>query len=572
MAEAVKIQRPQRWDAPFSPDMTAEDVTRILSLEPFSSMRRENFPASASLEDIILNDTRLLKRHTGDIVFRAGDYGSSAFLVISGKVHVVVEPALPEKLLGRREVKKRSLWSSISQIWTNSKVPEARDPEKFGLVDEVKRRGFRADTRIFLQDVPGILNEHNTVVIGEGETFGEIAALGRIPRTATVFVEGDTELLEIRWQGFRDIRSRDEAYKKHIDQIYRERGLASHLQQTKELQCLDAPTLEEVARCTVFESYGSFDWHSSYRAMAGESFNVRLGKEPVIVKAGDYADHLILIRAGFCRVTENLGDGERTVNYLGKGDSFGFEEVIHNAKHDKDVPYQLNLRALGYVDVLVVPASAVEQHVLPNLSESELPQPLAVDEHQNSLANIARHSGLETDFMEFMVENRFINGTATMVIDTNKCVRCDDCVRACASTHNGNPRFLRHGKQHGNHMIANACMHCVDPTCLIGCPTGAIHRSDLGGQVVINDNTCIGCGTCAASCPYHNIRLVEINDQSGLQLVDEASQQPIRKATKCDLCMDQLGGPACQRACPHDALHRVNMRDLGSDQDWMNQS
>ena len=44
---------------------------------------------------------------------------------------------------------------------------------------------------------------------------------------------------------------------------------------------------------------------------------------------------------------------------------------------------------------------------------------------------------------------------------------------------------------------------------MIGCPTGAIHRESATGVVMINDDTCIGCGTCAASCPYENIRMVE---------------------------------------------------------------
>jgi Fe-S-cluster-containing dehydrogenase component len=111
-------------------------------------------------------------------------------------------------------------------------------------------------------------------------------------------------------------------------------------------------------------------------------------------------------------------------------------------------------------------------------------------------------------------------------------------------------------------MVANACMHCHDPVCMIGCPTGAIHRHETEAVVVINDDTCIGCGTCANSCPYDNIRLVEIANVDGMALVDEKSGKPIVKATKCDLCVENPGGPACQRACPHDALKRVDVRHL----------
>ena len=74
------------------------------------------------------------------------------------------------------------------------------------------------------------------------------------------------------------------------------------------------------------------------------------------------------------------------------------------------------------------------------------------------------------------------------------------------------PQPFTHMTVFENAMIASACMHCTDPVCLIGCPTGAIHRAEDSGTVVIDDNTCIGCATCASNCPYDNIRMVEIRD------------------------------------------------------------
>jgi Fe-S-cluster-containing dehydrogenase component len=118
-------------------------------------------------------------------------------------------------------------------------------------------------------------------------------------------------------------------------------------------------------------------------------------------------------------------------------------------------------------------------------------------------------------------------------------------------------------------MVANACMHCADPVCLIGCPTGAIHRNAAEGEVVINQVTCIGCQVCANNCPYEAIRMVQIRNQQGALLVDE-QMRPLLKATKCDLCLEQHGGPACERACPHGALVRMNMRDLDTFSTWLN--
>ncbi|MCX7158563.1 MAG: 4Fe-4S binding protein [Proteobacteria bacterium] len=62
---------------------------------------------------------------------------------------------------------------------------------------------------------------------------------------------------------------------------------------------------------------------------------------------------------------------------------------------------------------------------------------------------------------------------------------------------------------------------------MIGCPTGAISRTTEGGMVVINDISCIGCGTCANSCPYDNIRLVPIREKNGQQVLDPVSREAI---------------------------------------------
>ena len=112
-------------------------------------------------------------------------------------------------------------------------------------------------------------------------------------------------------------------------------------------------------------------------------------------------------------------------------------------------------------------------------------------------------------------------------------------------------------------------MHCVDPVCMIGCPTGAIHRDASAGDVVINQATCIGCTSCANNCPYDAIRMVEAR-HPGRDFVTDKESRPILKATKCDHCIDQYGGPACERACPHDALKRMDMTRLDTFATWLN--
>ena len=64
--------------------------------------------------------------------------------------------------------------------------------------------------------------------------------------------------------------------------------------------------------------------------------------------------------------------------------------------------------------------------------------------------------------------------------------------------------------------------------------------------------------------------MVEVRDKHGDFIRDTTTKEPIVKATKCDLCLDQLGGPACQRACPHDALKRIDMGNLSELGGWVN--
>ncbi|MEP6656895.1 MAG: cyclic nucleotide-binding domain-containing protein [Betaproteobacteria bacterium] len=578
MMDETAIPRPHRWQTPFGA-MSDADVARVLHLQPFASMNPARFTAPMTLEGIIRNDTRLVRFEDADIVVRAGDYGNSAFLILSGRLRVVLPPGLPSELLGRAQERDRSAWSILAQLWRNPRLPEVRDPSRYLDSGPLGQRSSGTGPRVFLQDMPTLMQRSQTSTMETGDIFGEIAALGRTQRVVTVLAEGVVELLEIRWQGLRDIRLRDDAFRRHVEALYRARSLQGHLRETPLFRHLRADVLDAIADQTLFETYGNFDWHASYKRFAEEPPEVRLAREPVVVAEGDYPDGLLLIRSGFGRVTQHFNHGERTLRYLGRGGVFGLDEILRNWETGETVPLQTTLRAVGYTDILRVPTVVIEQHVLNTLSADALRElrntltntaPTDSDQTRAYRTSDAVTTGLDPELLEMLVDYRYINGTAAMVINLDRCVRCDACVEACAKGHDNNPRFTRHGHRFGPVMVANACMHCVDPVCMIGCPTGAIHRSDSGGQVLINDDTCIGCATCANSCPYDNIRMVEVRTKSGQYLYDQSTQQPIRKATKCDLCVDQPGGPACQRACPHDALARIDLRDLPRLAEWVN--
>ena len=568
----VELQRPERWDNPFSPDMTRGEVDRVIALPPLSEIEPNNFPSTASFRDVIRNDTRIRRFAPGEIIVRQGDYGNSAFFVLTGTARVILGPQLPAEALGRKATRRRGVLQAVKQLWSNAKLPEVRDVSRYGGDAQVQLTRAEGDEiRVTLRDPEKVVRDHRTATFEPGGMFGEIAAIARAPRVATIYSDSESEMLEIRWQGLRDIRRRDAGFRDKVDQAYRKYSLAAHLRESPLLAELESEQFNEVLTNTRFANYGEVDRPKAYRAPEDRAARERFEDEPVIVTEDQVADSLIMVRSGFVRVSERVDHGHRTVSYLGPGDLFGLGEIVHNWQESANVTFQHTLRATGNVDVLRVPAHVIIEHVLPHLPPSQLPPPIK----PRGGARPAWQSGdiagnIEPAMLEFLVDNRFINGTASMVIDTDRCTRCDECVKACAASHNNNPRFVRHGLRYGHFMIANACMHCVDPVCLIGCPTGAIHRNVEAGQVVINDDTCIGCGSCASSCPYNNIRLVGIRDESGGFILDDQSNAPLEKATKCDLCADQIGGPACQRACPNDALIRINLRDLDRLAEWVN--
>ncbi|HXI72272.1 MAG TPA: 4Fe-4S dicluster domain-containing protein [Verrucomicrobiae bacterium] len=567
------LERPQRWDAAFDADMTDAAVERLLTTAPFNEMDAEKFPKRTPLRDILRNDTRLLKFRKGEIIVRQGDYGTSAFLILKGVTRVVLKPDLEPTLLGRQAPGKKGIFRTLAQLWNGRRPPEIFSRSQLRQAAGLGARQTQNDVRVFLQDLPRVLNEHRTEQMTAGDLFGEIAALSRMPRTSTIFADSDdAELLEIRWQGLRDLMKYGDALRAHINRIYRERALASYLRATPLFQHLSKEQLDRVAAQIEFATYGDYDWSGEYKRLA-QSGSVRPEKEPVIVQEGDYPNGIVLLRAGFARVSQKFGGGERTLNYIGAGQIFGLDEIAHNWR-DKNVPvnFQFSLRAIGYTHLLIVPTRVMEEIVLPSLPKNELPLPRFVPKagtlDPESQVPDPKPETVGAEVLEFLTENRFFNGTASMVIDLDRCTRCDDCVRACASTHDNNPRFLRHGPTAGSLMVANACMHCADPVCMIGCPTGAIHRESFAGQVVINPDTCIGCKACFNNCPYDAIRMVEVRDERGEFLVDQ-EMKPIAKATKCDLCVESHGGPACERACPHGALSRLNLNNLDALSKWL---
>ena len=95
---------------------------------------------------------------------------------------------------------------------------------------------------------------------------------------------------------------------------------------------------------------------------------------------------------------------------------------------------------------------------------------------------------------------------------------------------------------------SDSCKHCSDAGCLNACPTKAIVRSDMG-NVIVQQDVCIGCKFCIPSCPYG---VIAFSEQTGT-------------VHKCTLCNDRIHnglGTACAKACPTGSIRFGDVAEL----------
>ncbi|WP_078594903.1 4Fe-4S dicluster domain-containing protein [Evansella clarkii] len=92
-----------------------------------------------------------------------------------------------------------------------------------------------------------------------------------------------------------------------------------------------------------------------------------------------------------------------------------------------------------------------------------------------------------------------------------------------------------------------ACMHCEEAACVKVCPEVAITTTDMG-NVVIDQEKCVGCTYCVQNCPFGIVELAEYVNADG---------EKAERAQKCDMCNDRIHEglePACAVTCPLDAI------------------
>jgi hypothetical protein len=169
----VVIDRPDRSESVFNAEFTVTDVERVMQREPFKNMDAENFPKRLPPREIIRHDSRLRRYRKGEIIVRAGDYGTSAFFILSGIIRVILHPDLPPAVLGRREPARKNFFQSLSQLWTNARDPEVLHKQSQSKLNPLVKNfiggvGDLNESGVFLQDIPRILSEHKSAAMEAG--------------------------------------------------------------------------------------------------------------------------------------------------------------------------------------------------------------------------------------------------------------------------------------------------------------------------------------------------------------------------------------------------------------------
>jgi Fe-S-cluster-containing dehydrogenase component/CRP-like cAMP-binding protein len=406
-----------------------------------------------------------------------------------------------------------------------------------------------------------------------GATFGQMSLLAGVPRNATVKASRQTaaQILEIQRPALRLLRKLPK-FGEELDEAYRTHGRDATIEELKAEFSLSIEVANELKKIARFRTFG---------------------KNHVLFRSGAPVSRIYLIKHGWLRRDSKTPAQE---DLLGGGYCFGLEALEDNLSW----PYTATL--LGRTEVLEISVVKLRQQsetqralkaalaglAPPTLSAARLatPAPLALPVQQR--LHTARQD---------LIETGLVDATNLLVMDMDLCVRCGNCSLACHQTH-GQSRLVRRGvhierlkrptpRAAQSLLSPEVCMHCKDPECLTGCPTGAIERLQ-GGQIDIKQAACIGCGDCATQCPYDAITMIprpkparqNAAAKAALQVRDlfrltpDPLPPPVEAldelvAVKCNLCSDRtsINPPgsrthkySCEENCPTGALARVDPR------------
>lgn len=490
--------------------------TALLTGQPASPEMLHELPVFQGVSGTFLELNKgavvVRKFKPGEIICREGEYGSTAFYLLKGKAQVSINTQMGHV---KTEGGARGFLSKLS-----SKLARSSD----------HRREEEADRSMIPVDGPSDLPLEKPVAeLSPGELFGEMTCMSFYPRSATVRALTECTMFEML-RNVLDIMQRSKNFRGQIEENYRRRALDSHLRSVPIFAGLSDEFID----------------HLRYKVEL-----IRFSPGQVICRQGERADSFYLVRIGFVKVSQIHpgASGEMILAYLGRGGYFGEIGLLGGGTRTA------TCTALDHAEVVRI---AAEDFHLMLEKFPKIRQSLVAVSDQRQGENRERLKVVESTPLEAFLSQGLMEAQSLLILDLERCTRCDACVRACADAHDGVTRLIREGLRFDKYLVATSCRQCRDPLCMVGCPVGSIRRRN-SLEVIIED-WCIGCGQCAKNCPYGNINLhpfkVRVDDPESPGHKKAVVKQ---KATSCDLCTNHKE-PSCVYACPHDAAHRVDPR------------
>jgi CRP-like cAMP-binding protein/Fe-S-cluster-containing dehydrogenase component len=464
-----------------------------------------------------LNRGAVVKRRfrKDEVICREGEFGSTAFYILEGQAKVSISTPIAH-------VKTDGGAKGFFKRLTSSLVAREQDKRE----EETRDRTIPIDASVDLA------YGNPVAELGPGDLFGEMTCMNFYPRSATVRAESDVVAFEML-RNVLDIMLKNKSFRAQVDLNYRRRTLENHLRGVPMFADLSPEFIKYLEENIVLKRYAP-----------GQ----------VIARQGDPADHFYIIRLGFVKVSETHPGGEFVLTYLSRGDFFGEIGLLGGGLRTATCV------ALDHVEVLRISGDDFSKMVelFPSVRQSL--EKIAAERRAQNQQRM--QTELDVPIDQFLAQG-LMEAQSLLVLDLQKCTRCDACVNACADAHDGVTRLIRDGLRFDQYLVATSCRQCRDPLCMVGCPVGSIRRRN-SLEVLIED-WCIGCGLCAQNCPYGNINL------HPFEVMTEDPDRPGRKkaavqmkATSCDLCTN-LKEPSCVYACPHDAAHRVDPKKYFSE-------
>ncbi len=235
-----------------------------------------------------------------------------------------------------------------------------------------------------------------------------------------------------------------------------------------------------------------------------------------ICSEGTFIDKLYIIKDGWIERSSTSKQGPVT-DHMGPGYALGMNALtIDRAR------WTFKATALGRTELLEISLSKLKANpALLKLLQTEFEPYGTIGTPLQPVKELTFTPAAKTA-QKHILDKGLADANNLLLMDMDLCVRCGNCSLACHEIH-GQSRLTRRGihvlrPKHADRpkldqsLLAPAvCLHCKDPECLTGCPTGAIARFS-GGQVDIVPSLCIGCGDCATQCPYNSISLIPRDD------------------------------------------------------------